>query len=106
MKTLSEIKLVGVLASGLLGITGCAVYTEPLDAEVVGDGPPAPLVETTVAAPEPGFVWVDGYWGWTGGRWEWNRGHWNRPPHAGAVWVHPHYYVRNGRHMYEHGHWR
>ena len=106
MKKVKEMRLALILAAGLAGATGCMVYTQPMDAEVVGDGPPAPLAETVVAAPGPGFVWVDGYWGWTGGRWEWSGGHWARPPHRGAVWVHPSYYVRGGRHVYHPGHWR
>ena len=112
-----------MVAGTLLGAVGCTVYTQPgyvsapapsadvsvggeVGGEVVvNDAPPAPIGETMVVAPGPGFVWVGGYWGWGGGRWNWEAGHWARPPHAGARWVAPRYYVRGGRHVWVHGGW-
>ena|ERR1041385_6707971 len=72
---------------------------------VVADAPPAPIVEETVVAPGPGFVWVGGAWVWHG-RWVWEHGHWARPPHPGAVWVAPRYVFRGGRHVWVRGGWR
>ncbi|HEY0745971.1 MAG TPA: hypothetical protein VGD63_04675 [Steroidobacteraceae bacterium] len=61
---------------------------------VVMVAPPPPRVEVIGVAPEPGYVWVGGYWGWVGGRHEWVSGHWveGRP---GRHWV-PHAWVREG----------
>jgi hypothetical protein len=72
---------------------------------VVSDAPPAPIVETAIPAPDPGFVWVGGVWVWQGG-WVWNPGHWARPPHPGAIWFEPHYVRRGGRHVWVRGYWR
>ena len=50
-------------------------------------GPPAPIVETRVVAPGPGYVWIPGYHRWSGSAYVWVPGRWDRPPRARAVWV-------------------
>jgi|SRR5580704_15314060 hypothetical protein len=69
-------------------------------------GPPAPIVETRVVAPGPGYVWVAGYHTWNGSAYVWVPGAWQRPPRAHVHWV-------AGRWAHEHrgyywvgGHWR
>ncbi len=42
--------------------------------------PPAPLVETPMASPGPGFAWVPGFWNSNGSQHGWSPGHWERPP--------------------------
>jgi hypothetical protein len=69
-------------------------------------GPPAPIVETRVVAPGPGYVWVGGYHTWQGGRYVWVPGRWNRPPHAHAVWVAPHWAHDHHGYYMVHGRWR
>jgi len=53
-------------------LTGCVVSpangSTVVREEVVLRAPPAPLLETRVLAPGPGYVWIDGYWNWVGGR--------------------------------------
>lgn len=124
-------KILLVVGGLVLGVTGCTVrevgyvgtpapapapapgpdYVAGGDVAVGGEvmvegAPPAPMAETIVASPGPGFIWVGGYWGWVGNRWSWQGGHWARPPHAGAIWVGPRYYTRGGRHVWVHGGWR
>ncbi len=41
--------------------------------------PPAPLPQTVVVAPGPGYYWVPGLWFWFGGHWVWHDGYWHRP---------------------------
>ncbi len=41
---------------------------------------PAPLVETVVVSPGPGWLWVAGGWFWGGGNWVWHRGYWHNGP--------------------------
>lgn len=53
--------------------------------------PPPPPVETVVAVPGPGYVWIGGEWIWNGG-WVWLGGHWGYPPHPQAVWVRGYWY--------------
>ena len=71
----------------------------------VGTPPPAPMVETRVVAPGPGFSWVSGYWDWDGLGWYWVSGYWAQPPAVGFVYVGP-TVVRTGtRWVYRRGHW-
>jgi len=80
--------------------------TAPESAVVVQQAPPAPLVDTYVAAPGPDYVWVNGEWSWDGIRWVWVGGHWMYPPHAHVVWVSGYrWHDAYGWH-YERGHWR
>ena len=51
--------LVGTLAAS----SACAAPRGRLYVRV---GPPGPIVETRIAAPGPGYVWVQGYHTWNG----------------------------------------
>ena len=118
MKRLPLIKAILLIAGTSLGVVGCVVHDQPVYTEaappgdavgagvVVTEPPPAPLQDTIVAAPGPGFVWIGGSWAWGGGHWHWDSGHWARPPHPGAVWVPHRYYSRHGRQVWVHGGWR
>jgi hypothetical protein len=115
MKKSILFKSVLLLPVALLLLAGCVVrervvYRERRPAVVenevvVTEPPPAPIVEATVIAPGPSFVWVGGCWMWHG-RWVWEHGHWDRPPHPGAVWVAHRYVYRGGRHVWIRGGWR
>jgi hypothetical protein len=103
------------MALSLAAVSGCVypegtVYTDgstvtTQEAIVVTDAPPPPIVEETVIAPGPGYVWVGGGWVWAD-HWVWRRGYWAQPPRPGAVWVPGRYAYRNGRHVYYRGAWR
>ena len=73
---------------------------------VTETAPPPPQTDVVVAAPGPGYVWVDGEWQWNGGTWIWESGHWVLPPYPDAVWFHGdwHHGPRGWHH--EPGHWR
>ena len=69
-------------------------------------GPPAPVIETRVVSPGPGYVWIDGYQRWDGGRYAWVAGRWERPPRPRARWVRGRW-ARDRRGWYfVDGHWR
>jgi WXXGXW repeat (2 copies) len=69
-------------------------------------GPPAPIVETRVVSPGPGFVWVPGFYRWQRAGYVWVPGRWDRPPRARAVWVPARWvHARRGWYLVE-GHWR
>src|SRR5262245_11215250 len=53
--------------------------------------PPAPVVETVVAAPRAGYVWRPGYYRWTGSAYAWVGGRYVAPPRPHAVWVPGHW---------------
>ena len=72
---------------------------------VAGDEPPAPIPEYIPASPDPGYVWIGGYWAWRGG-WYWNAGRFARPPARGATWASG-AWVRGARGwVWQGGHWR
>jgi hypothetical protein len=83
------------LAVGL-ALSGCAIAPDQghsVDG-VVMVAPPAPQVEVVPAPPNPGYVWIAGYWNWVGGRHAWVAGHWI-PPRRGHHWV-TYEWVRQG----------
>jgi len=72
---------------------------------VVQQAPPPPPVETLVAAPGPGYVWIGGEWIWANG-WVWRAGYWGCPPRGYSVWVGGRAW-HDGQHWHaERGHWR
>ncbi len=91
--------LLAALATGTL-LGGCVVrpaVAVPAPVVYVGTAniaPPPPQVEVIGAPPQPGYVWLGGYWNWVGGRHVWVAGHWE-PRHPGYRWV-PHAWVRVG----------
>lgn len=73
---------------------------------VVETSPPPPESEVIVAAPGPGYIWVNGGWEWNGATWIWVGGHWVLPPYPRAVWV-PGYWYHGWHGWYRvPGHWR
>ena len=62
---------------------------------VVTVPPPAPEVEVVGVAPDPGAIWIGGYWSWVGGRHVWIRGRWDAP--RPGYRYEPHMWQRDGR---------
>jgi hypothetical protein len=86
-------------AAGLVSCAGGAyVYYAPA-------APPPVRVEAFGAAPGPGYVWINGYWGYSGGGYAWVAGRWERPPHRGAKWVAGRWERKGNRWGYRAGHW-
>ena len=75
MKFLLKIVALGwVLATSLL-VIGCG----PGYVGVYARTAPPPLqAEAYGAAPGPGYVWINGYWGYRGNGYFWNPGRWDR----------------------------
>ena len=83
-------------------------------------GPAAPIVETRIVAPGPGYVWVSGYHRWSGaayvwvpGHWVWRHrtyvwapGYWAVPVVVGHRWVPGQWVARPGGYVWIEGHWR
>ena len=55
----------------------------------IGPPPPPRVVRSHMAAPGPGYSWIDGYWYADNNRWRWHDGYWTRPPYEGARWIGP-----------------
>lgn len=96
-------------AATLLGgcvVRGSVAVPEPVVyvGGAVSVAPPAPQVEVIGVPPQPGYVWLGGYWNWVGGRHVWIGGHW-AAPRPGYRWV-PHEWVRaGGGWRLREGHW-
>jgi hypothetical protein len=108
LRILSRAAAAAVLTAALAAAsTGCGAYVASSSGRVyVRLGPPAPLAETRVVSPGPGYVWVPGYYTWDGRAYGWTRGRWERPPRAHARWIRPHWaHDRRGYYLVE-GHWR
>ena len=67
--------------------------------------PPAAVVETRVARPGPGYVWIGGYHRWDGNAYAWVPGRWERPPRPHARWVEHKWVHRHGGWVLVEGHW-
>jgi len=92
-----------ILVAALVTATACAAPRGRLYVRV---GPPAPIIETRIAAPGPGYVWLPGFYTWNGAAYVWRPGRWERPIRPAAVWV-PGHWVRERRGWYfVEGHWR
>ncbi len=73
--------LSGCVVRGSVGVPAPAVYV----GGTVSVAPPPPQVEVIGVPPQPGYVWLGGYWNWVGGRhvwvgggWRLREGHWAR----------------------------
>ena len=94
-----------LLAATLVGSAACATAA-PRGRVYLRLGPPAPIVETRIVSPGPGYVWVPGAYRWERNAYLWAPGRWDRPPRARAVWV-PARWVHDRRGWYlVEGHWR
>lgn len=97
--------MLGLMLGGCYVRAGVAVPPPPaVYVGTVAVAPPPPQVEVIGTPPQPGFVWIGGYWNWVGGRHVWVGGHWVAP-HPGYRWV-PHEWVRAGEGWrLREGHW-
>jgi len=96
---------VTLLAAVLVSSAACATAA-PRGRVYLRVGPPAPLVETRIVSPGPGYVWVPGAYRWERNAYLWVPGRWDRPPRARAVWVPARWaHDRRGWYVVE-GHWR
>ena len=69
--------MVGALLSRST-IAAPAACAAPRGRVYVRVGPPAPIVETRIVAPGPGYVWVPGYHAWNGWRLRLDARTWDR----------------------------
>jgi|SRR5579862_2292813 len=92
-----------VLSAALAGAAACADVNGRLYVRL---GPPAPVYEARLAAPGPGYVWIEGYQRWDGRAYVWTPGRWERPPRPRAVWVRGSWHHDGRGYYYVEGHWR
>ena len=94
-------------------LLGLAVATMPVlraHAQVVGItitvAPPFLPVYDQPPIPEPGYIWVPGYWAWSDAGYYWVPGTWILPPVLGLLWT-PGYWGcdDNGYYIWHAGYW-
>ena len=71
----------------------------------VNIAPPAIPVEVQPPIPEPGYLWVPGYWAWSPAGYDWVPGMWVLPPSAGLVWTPGYWGWVNGAYVWNAGYW-
>jgi len=94
------------LGLGVLALGGCVLAPNQghvVDGVVLVAPPPTPA-ETAGAPPEPGDVWIAGYWNWVGDRHVWVGGHW-AAPRPGHHWVADRWVRQGDGWRLERGHW-
>lgn len=108
MAVRKHLQLIGtamLLTGVLLGSAACATAA-PHGRVYLRVGPPAPIVDTRLISPGPGYVWVPGFYRWDRASYVWVPGTWQRPPRARARWV-PARWVHDRRGWYVvEGRWR
>jgi hypothetical protein len=67
--------------------------------------PPRTVVERTVVAPHPNWVWQPGYHRWTGNEYTWVAGTWAAPPYRHAHWIAGHWRHTSRGYYWVEGHW-
>ena len=101
-----RIILSSALLAGALTLSSACATAAPRGGVFVRIGPPAPVYETRVVAPGPGFVWIAGAYQYEPRGYVWVPGRWERPPRANARWVQARWvHERRGWYVVD-GHWR
>jgi hypothetical protein len=83
------------------------VGTAPVPADYAADAAPPPaVIEDRPPQPEPGEVWVQGYWWWSPpfGRYVWVAGAWRHPP-PDQVWFPGAWVESDARFVWAPGYW-
>lgn len=70
---------------------------------VVTASPPQVIYEVT-PAPQPGFIWIPGFWGWNTTRHVWYPGHW-QAERPGFIWIGHQWSHHDRGWRFETGHW-
>jgi hypothetical protein len=104
--------LKAILLLAMLFVTVRASNAQVSVGIVIGAPPPPRVVAVIPPRPDPGFMWVDGYWYPVGRHYRWHEGYWTRPPYEGARWIAPRHeggryyggYWEGGRGRVEHDH--
>ena len=66
--------------------------------------PPLP-VYVQPPCPQPGYLWVPGYWAWSDGAYYWVPGTWVLPPRVGFLWTPGYWGWDEGVYVWHAGYW-
>ncbi len=68
-------------------------------------GPPVLPVYVQPICPEPGFIWVPGYWAYGPDGYFWVPGTWEEPPEVGLLWTPGYWTFEDGLYVWSPGYW-
>lgn len=71
----------------------------------VGFAPPVLPVYVQPPCPEPGLIWVPGYWAYGEDGYYWVPGTWVPAPYEGALWTPPYWGWDSGLYVFHPGYW-
>jgi hypothetical protein len=71
----------------------------------VGFAPPALPVYDQPPCPEPGYMWIPGYWAYGDDGYYWVPGAWVPAPYDGALWTPGYWGWSDGLYVYHEGYW-
>src|SRR5215472_7051711 len=71
----------------------------------VTTAPPALPYYEQPPVPEPGFIWVPGYWAWSDDGYYWVPGTWVEPPEAGLLWTPGWWGWEDDAYVFHQGYW-
>src|SRR5579863_5715976 len=71
----------------------------------VGIAPPPLPVYVQPPCPEPGWMWMPGYWAYGPEGYYWVPGAWVPAPYVGALWTPGYWGFRGGQYVFNEGYW-
>jgi hypothetical protein len=93
-----------MLAAGLLTVSGQSRAQVAVDISV-RIAPPVLPVYVQPICPEPGYLWVPGYWAFGPDGYFWVPGTWVEPPEVGLLWTPGYWEWEGGLYIWHAGYW-
>src|SRR6202140_690006 len=98
------------LIRGLIAAVSLAALPVISDAGVligvsVNIAPPALPVYVQPPCPEPGYIWIPGYWAWADEDYYWVPGTWALAPSVGLLWTPGYWGWQSGVYLWNGGYW-
>src|SRR5215467_9017537 len=93
-----------LLAIGLLALPG-PTRTQVAVGVSVRIGPPVLPVYVQPVCPEPGFIWIPGYWAYGPDGYFWVPATWVEPPEVGLLWTPGYWEWEDDSYIWHDGYW-
>ena len=98
-----------LICSLLLAVGSLAIPAQSRAQVAVGIsvriGPPVLPVYVQPICPEPGYIWVPGYWAYGADDYFWVPGTWVEPPEVGLLWTPGYWAFEDGFYVWSPGYW-
>ncbi|MBV8681483.1 MAG: YXWGXW repeat-containing protein, partial [Caulobacteraceae bacterium] len=97
-----------VFGAGVMTVPAAHAQEFGIEFSVYADTPPPPIpVYEQPPIPEPGYIWVPGYWAWDDdyGDYYWVPGTWVLPPEPGLLWTPGYWGWTDGGYGFIPGYW-